>query len=110
MQLLRVVDLSVYFLAGVFLYLFIDGWKHAKSTEPRSAGQQCKRWALAILVGLVLAGARFLVTYMGKLKTLRQLPVNVASDPLLPPPLDSVVPVDLGLVTPAPSIPVLETK
>lgn len=92
MQILRLLDLVIYFLAGLFLYLYIDSRKQANATEKRTTGQQCKRWAMAIVMGLVFAGGRFLFTYAGKLSALHQLPFHKTVDPLGPPTIGDTAP------------------
>lgn len=77
-NVLMVVDLAVWFLLGVFLVLFYASYRRPAAPPPPgeevakpSVWRRVGLWLLALAVGAVLAGGRFLLTNAGRAHAVR---------------------------------------
>jgi len=77
MQLLTILDLSVYLIAGVALVLYADSVRQAGLSDEeraeRSIAQRCGVWFMAIVVGILAGGGRYFLTQLGKWNALSAL-------------------------------------
>lgn len=77
MQLLTILDLSVYLIAGVALVLYADSVRQAGLSDEeraeRSIAQRCGVWLMALVVGVLAGGGRYFITQLGKWDALSAL-------------------------------------
>ena len=74
MNLLSALDLSVYLFAGLILILYVDRIRLSEEErESRSWLQCCGIWFLAVVVGVLACGCRFMMNKVGKDNALKQL-------------------------------------
>ena len=77
MQTLAIIDLSVYLLAGIVVILYADHlrqlWQADEKDKKRTISQRFGIVALALFVGVLAGGGRYLITRMGKSSALQQL-------------------------------------
>ena len=77
MQTLTIIDLSVYLLAGIVVILYADhlrqSWQADEKDKKRTISQRFGIVALALFVGVLAGGGRYLITRMGKSSALQEL-------------------------------------
>ena len=71
MHILGLLDLAVYFIAGLIIVLYADARRPTE--ENQGWMSSCRLWLTALVVGLLFAGGRYLVARVGKSQAIKAI-------------------------------------